>query len=140
MGVYWLKAEKSVAAVVARSESRGVYDWPSLSMPGLQHGELAALWDVLRSTPGDHGAATGDLLASDDVQGTSVVRVRLEFVRRLAALAEPDINRAAAAWVNSGGFVSASRDGAVVVLRELASFAGEAWDDGGSVLQVADDL
>lgn len=140
MGVYWLYAEESVAEVVARSQSRGVYDWPSLSMQGLKHDELAALWDVLVSATGDSGAATGDLLASDDTQGTSVVRVCPEFVRRLAALTEPDIERVAAMWANSGGFASASPEAAEVVLCELASFAGAAWEDGGSVLQVADEF
>ena len=78
MGVYWLRAEESAAAAIARSESRGVYDWPSLSLAGLRHAELAALWAVLRGAPGDR--ATGDLLASDDVQGTAVARVNPEFV------------------------------------------------------------
>jgi hypothetical protein len=140
MGVYWLRAEESVAAVIARSESRGVYDWPSLSMQALKPGELAALWDIFVSATGDAGAATGDLLASDETQGTSVVRVGPEFVRRLAALTEHEIKRAAEIWANSGGIGSASPDAAVVVLCELASFAGSAWDDGGSVLQVADEL
>lgn len=140
MGVYWLRAEESAAGVIASSESRGVYDWPSLSMQGLQHGELAALWEVLVSPAGDCGAATGELLASDDTQRTFVVPVRPEFVRRLAALAEHDIKRSAAAWANSGGFASASPDAAVIVLCELASFAGSVWNDGGLILQVADDL
>lgn len=140
MGVYWLRAEESVAAVVARSESRGVYDWSSLSMQALKPSELAALWNILVSATGEGGAATGDLLASDDMQGTSVVRVSPDFVRRLAALAEPVIKRAAEMWANSGGIGSASQDAAVIVLCELASFAGSAWDDGDSVLQVADEL
>ncbi len=59
MGVYWLRAEESVAAVIARSESRGVYDWPSLSMQALKPSELAALWNILVSATGDAGARTG---------------------------------------------------------------------------------
>jgi hypothetical protein len=138
MAVYWLRAEESAAAAIARSESRGVYDWPSLSMAGLRHDELAALWGVLRGAPGDR--ATGDLLGSDDAQGITVVRVSPEFVHRLAALEGPDIERDAAAWADSGGFAGGSQEGAAVVLRELASFAGSAWYEGSSVLQVADDL
>jgi hypothetical protein len=140
MGVYWLEAEESAAAAIARSESRGVYDWPSLSMAGLQHDELATLWAVLRGAPGDRAAATGDLLASDDVRGIAVARVSPAFVHRLAALEGPDIERAAAAWANSGGFTGYPREFAAIVLRELASFAGSAWYEGSSVLQVADDL
>lgn len=140
MGVYWLEAAEASAAAIARSESRGVYDWPSLSLAGLRQEELADLWAVLRETPGDREAATGHLLASDAVQGTSVARVSPEFVRRLAALEGPDIKRAATAWAQSERFAEGSREGAVVVLRELASFARCAWEDGASVLQVADDL
>jgi hypothetical protein len=108
-------------------------------MPGFQEDELAALWDVLRGTPGGDEAATGDRLASDAVQGTSVARVAPEFVRRLAALEEPDIERVTAEWVKSDGFAGWPREGAGVVLRELASFARCAWDEGTSVLQVTDD-
>jgi hypothetical protein len=96
-------------------------------MAGLRHDELAALWGVLR---GDR--ATGDLLGSDDAQGTAVARVSPEFVHRLAVLEGPDIERAAAAWADSGGFARGSREGAEVVLRELASFAGSAWYEGSS--------
>jgi hypothetical protein len=117
-----------------------VYDWPSLSMAGFQQDELAALSDVLRGTPGNREAATGSLLASDAVQGTSVACVSPEFVRRLAALEEPDIERAATEWAKSERFVGWPREGAAVVLRELTSFARCAWDQGSSVLQVADDL
>jgi hypothetical protein len=140
MGVYWLEAEETEAAAIAGSVNRGVYDWPSLSMPGFQEDELAALWDVLQGTPGSDEAATGDRLASDAVQGTSVARVTPEFVRRLAALEEPDIERVTAEWVKFDGFAGWPREGAGVVLRELASFARCARDEGTSVLQVTDTL
>jgi hypothetical protein len=139
MGVYWLEAEEAAAAVIARSESRGCFDWPSLSMAGFRADELAALWNVLRDTPSD-SAALGDQLSNDAALRTSVTPVTPEFVRRLAALKKPDIDRVAAQWVKFDGFAGCSREGAVVVLRELASFAGCAWDRGSSVLQVTDEL
>jgi hypothetical protein len=140
MGIYWLRAEETAGADIAKSESRGVYDWPSLSMSGLKQDELAALWVILRGTLGDREPATGDLLARDDVHGTSVTRVSPQFVRHLAELRDSDIGRAAEAWANSGRFAGYSREGGEVVLRELASFAGSAWYEGSSVPQAADDL
>jgi hypothetical protein len=138
MGVYWLEAEEAVAGAIAGSEGRGVHDWSSLSMPGVQKAELVALWAVLRSAPGDFEAATGDVLASNTVQGTSVGRVTPEFVRRLAALEAPDIERTTAEWAKFGGLAERPAEYAGVVLRELASFARSISDEG-TVLQVTDD-
>jgi hypothetical protein len=139
MGVYWLEAGEPAAAAIARSENRGCFDWPSLSMAGFRADELAALWNVVQDTP-NGSAAIGDQLSSDAVLRTSVARVTPEFVRGLAALKEPDIERVAEQWVKFSGFGGCSREGAAVVLRELASFAGCAWDRGTSVLQVTDEL
>lgn len=52
MGVYWLMAEEAEAAAVARSVSRGVYEYESLSMAGLQPDEFAALWGLLQGPLG----------------------------------------------------------------------------------------
>src|SRR4051812_45956771 len=118
MGVYWLEAEEAVGGAVARSYSRGVYDWPSLSMAGFQGGDLAALWAFLHGASDGRGAATGESLASDPKERTSVARVNPEFVRRLAALEAPDLERAAAEWLKCEGLVGLPKESAETVLRE----------------------
>jgi hypothetical protein len=138
MGVYWIEAEETAAAAIARSENRGCFDRESLSMAGFRPDELAALWDIIRGTPGD-SAAIGHELASDGVLMTSVARVAAEFVRRLAELKEPEIEPVARQWTKFDGFAGCDREWAVVVLRELASFAECAWHRGNSVLQVTDE-
>ena len=81
------------------------------------------------------------MMASQGAVRQAIAR-KLPILMRLpwAALKEPDIERVAAQWVKFDGFAGCSREGAAVVLRELASFAGCASDRGSSVLQVTDEL
>jgi hypothetical protein len=138
MGVYWLAAPESAAAAAAKSEARGVYDWPSLSMPFFPATGLSALRAVLGGDAGDRPAVTGVPLASDAAEGTAAALVLPEFIDQLAGLTEPDVRRAAAGWENSPELAGWQAGSAVEVLTNLASFAASARSEGVPVLQVTD--
>jgi hypothetical protein len=135
-GVYWLEAEESMANAIAKSYGRGVYDWPSLSMPAFDEDVLVALWAILRNAGNDE-AVTGAPLASDASKGTSVSRVKADFVQCLATLDGPAIESTITEWIKCQRLVG-RRKFAEDTLQELVSFTQRAMNRCTPVLQVTD--